>query len=245
MDKEKNISEQWNESFHLSLVRRLVHEMGHPVSSIRMHISNIIAGRIPPNEINKRLIAIDEMARRIEMELGNFKIFRAIELNKIESYKTDNISIRNLIYALVAGFKLKAESKGLTIQVELDENFDMKVDSTILTQILWNLVDNAIKYSYSSDNSDKKSEILIRCKPTKDFVVFEIINWGIPISNEEAESIFEMHYRGENAKKVSPSGMGIGLFVAKKCAEAINSEIIINSKDDRITATLKVRRSLT
>jgi signal transduction histidine kinase len=244
MDKEKNKPEQWNEAYHFSLVHGLLHEIGHPLTSIRMHISNIIEGRIPPDEINKRLIAIDEMAKNMEMELRNFRVLSEITRSKVKSYESRNVSVKNLIFTLIGNFRLQAKSKGLTIRVEHSEDFIVNTDATILSQILWNLIDNAIKYSYSTDKRVQNPEILIRYKLAEDYAIFEIINWGIPVPDEEAEKIFEMNYRGQNAMKISPTGLGIGLFVAQKCVEAIDSEIRIKSDDNKTTATLKVRRSL-
>ena len=109
----------------------------------------------------------------------------------------------------------------VTSRVEL-EGQELVADLPLLQQVLVDLLDNAIKYSYGGTEieitavSQKSGEVLISIK-----------NTGIPISRDDASNIFERGWRGDKARLVTGEGSGIGLWIAKSIMAAHGGQISV------------------
>jgi signal transduction histidine kinase len=93
--------------------------------------------------------------------------------------------------------------------------------------IITNLLSNAIKYS------DKESKINLELSIHENEVVFKVKDKGIGIPLEDQERIFDTFYRGSNTNGVY--GYGLGLSIVKKCVEAHNGNIFVNSRENEGT----------
>ena len=106
-----------------------------------------------------------------------------------------------------------------------DEIPPIKIDKDALSQAIYNLLDNAIKFS-----ADKKG-IGIIVKREKENLVIKVKDDGIGIPQSEWDKIFEKFYQGKNALKYSPRGTGLGLTLVRHTAEAHGGKISVESKE--------------
>ena len=112
----------------------------------------------------------------------------------------------------------------------------INADKEKLTRILQNLVDNAIKFT-----SEGEVSISARANPENDTVEFAVADTGIGIAAEERATIFEMFRQGDNSETREFTGLGLGLFIAKKLAQLMGGDIVVVSELGRgstFTATL-------
>jgi signal transduction histidine kinase len=108
-----------------------------------------------------------------------------------------------------------AEEKGQRLSVDGDETIQVQGDGSILRQVLTNLLDNAIKYSYSG------SAISVRVSLAgDDTVAIEVEDDGPGIPAEHRDKVFERFYRIDNGRSRDTGGAGLGLAIAKWGAEA-------------------------
>jgi len=132
---------------------------------------------------------------------------------------------KKIIYKLVKVYNQNAEVEDKQIifpSITIDDpNRPMLyADPKMIEQIISNLLNNALKYSFSN------SKIYLDAKITKNNqYVFTVTNYGLPIPIEEQEKIFDLGYRGQNALTVSHNGIGLGLYLAKKLALINNGYI--------------------
>jgi signal transduction histidine kinase len=96
------------------------------------------------------------------------------------------------------------------------------LDETLLRHILGNVLGNAIKYSLPGGT------IKFELTAQNHAVMFKIQDWGIGISQEDQEQLFQPFHRGDNVGGVA--GTGLGLAIVKKCVDAHGGEIIVNSE---------------
>ena len=89
----------------------------------------------------------------------------------------------------------------------------VRLDGRLMDHVMWNLLDNAIKYSVSG------STIEIVGEETRDRHVLNVTNVGLPIRAGEEETIFEMHWRSPEAREVAKVGSGLGLTIARRIVE--------------------------
>ncbi len=133
------------------------------------------------------------------------------------------------IPALMAGvvdlYGYVAEEKGITIQSKVPDGLQMTADQDRMSQVLANLLDNAIKYTPSGgqiflDASQNQKEVMITCKDT-----------GIGIPEEETPRIWDRLYRGDHSR--SQRGLGLGLSLVKAVVHAHEGRIEVSSEPGR------------
>jgi signal transduction histidine kinase len=130
-----------------------------------------------------------------------------------------------IIARLKAMLYAEARSRNLTIHFEGFTGMpDVLVDPALVEQVLFNLLTNALKYSFR--NTD--IEILAEVMKTKRAFCIRVRNWGEPILPDEAENLFLPFYRGSAGKRCSP-GLGLGLHSVKQIMEAHNGQVHITS----------------
>ena len=118
-----------------------------------------------------------------------------------------------------------AEQKGFTIKSELGDCGQISFDSDAVTQIVVNLLDNAVKYARNAEDKT----IIVRTQNDKNFTLIEIEDHGPGIPHRQQKKIFEQFYRiGAEATRET-TGSGLGLALVKKFAQAHNGSVeIIN-----------------
>ncbi|NBI43822.1 response regulator [[Haemophilus] felis] len=153
-----------------------------------------------------------------------------IDLEKIDTRRIElNVKETELNALLndIGNFaNLMAEQKKLTFQLTAQQNLPhwIMIDYARLSQILWNLISNAVKFTqkgmvnlrvYTSDN-DKQ-------------LIFQVSDTGIGISKTEQSKIFNMYYQVESAE-YKPLGSGIGLAVAKSISQLMGGDLSVESE---------------
>lgn len=138
-----------------------------------------------------------------------------------------------LLEEIVDLFDYSAAEKAVDIKLRVLDHPILRVDRQLVYRMLVNLLDNAIKYSYSSANTSDRRYILIDCHRYSmhgDFLI-EMKSYGVGIEPDEIKTgaIFEYGRRGKLASERGRRGTGVGLAEAKRIAEAHNGRIKIES----------------
>lgn len=164
--------------------------------------------------------------------LGN--IFNdLIDLDKVDRHELDiaceSVNIAEFISDIVNFAGLISQQKGLRLDLQQQGNTDVfaSIDPTRLRQVLWNLINNAVKFT-------KQGEIGVRfecqtavAKPQLKIVVRDT---GIGIAAAEQAKIFDMYYKVEDPNRSNALGSGIGLAVSKALVEAMGGKISVSSE---------------
>ena len=99
----------------------------------------------------------------------------------------------------------------------------VRADETKLREVIFNLIDNAIRYT------SRDTQVAISVVQRANSVEFKVVDRGIGVAEVDKHRLFSKFYRADNAIAARPSGTGIGLFVAKKVIEAHDGKIIFES----------------
>ncbi|MDX1401061.1 MAG: HAMP domain-containing sensor histidine kinase [Kiloniellales bacterium] len=105
---------------------------------------------------------------------------------------------------------------------EEGERRSLRLDSAYLRALMSNILQNAVKYSPGRD------EIMVQLSYKTKTVAIRVTDWGIGISQEDIEEVFEPFKRGRNAESIS--GSGLGLTIAKASAEAMGGTLAVSSR---------------
>ena len=124
-------------------------------------------------------------------------------------------------------FKLKVEKQGGTIEAALDaDDADVKVDEMQFTNVIFNLLDNALKYMKEDEAPQLK---VTTSNPSSGKLEIKVADNGIGIKKEHLKLIFEKFYRVSTGNRHDVKGFGLGLAYVKKMIEAFGGTINVES----------------
>ncbi|MBN1184468.1 MAG: PAS domain S-box protein [Bacteroidales bacterium] len=156
-----------------------------------------------------------------------------IDISKIESGQMDvvfeDVNLRQNMEYLISFFKPYAEERGLELKAEdksITEDFIIRTDSTKLSQIMSNLINNAIKYT-------DKGKITFGYTLENNQVTFYVKDTGIGIHSAQMDIIFERFRQGELPDLKIVEGTGLGLYICKAYIELLGGEIWVESEKDK------------
>ncbi|WP_372626087.1 ATP-binding protein [Arsukibacterium sp.] len=162
--------------------------------------------------------------------LGN--IFNdIIDLDKIDRQDLDivyqSIHIQGFLNDIANFAELICQQKGLNFILRCQGDMDtyLKIDATRLRQVLWNLLNNAVKFT-------AHGQIGLDCTLNANHaqLLFKVQDTGIGIATAEQERIFDMYYKSTDGRRLSIVGSGIGLSVSRALVEAMGGEVSLTSK---------------
>lgn len=201
------------------------HQLRTPLSSIKGYISMILEGTYGEieakiKEILSKVYQANESLINLVSDLLNIS---KIERGKIE-YNFQKIDLFKVVMEAINQLKLDAEKKHLEVNLSGEENkFYINADSEKITQVVLNLVDNAIKYT-------PKGEIDIKLEKKENDILLSISDTGIGINREEIRNLFKKFSRGKEITKTYTGGTGLGLYIAFKIVEAHKGKIWAESR---------------
>lgn len=164
--------------------------------------------------------------------LGN--IFNdIIDLDKIDRQDLDiacqSVDLAQFIGDIANFAELICQQKGLQFKLQQVGDFQVfaRLDPTRVRQVLWNLLNNAVKFT-------AKGTVSLYCEFVADaepcHLIFMVSDTGIGIAPQEQSRIFDMYYKSSDGRRLSIVGSGIGLSVSKALTEAMGGEISLQSQ---------------
>ena len=222
---------------HMDFVSTVSHELRTPLTSIKGFADTLLAaGDRLDKEQQKRFISIiktqiDRLTRLVE----NLLTVSRLESQKDKSiYKA--ITFKNFVEQLVHTISQKAQDHNINLVINPNLP-QIWADSDKLEQIMTNLLDNAIKYSYKNTNIDIITSYVA---DNPDFVEIMVKDQGVGIPKEFQDKIFTKFSRIDNPLTSHVEGTGLGLYITKSLVESMGGRISLNSDDNGTTFILKL-----
>jgi signal transduction histidine kinase len=176
-------------------------------------------------EINRMVVLLNDTLILEKQSLGKY------------SYNPSNFSLSLYLSNFVNEYySQKIDNKRIKL-IMPDLPMDIRSDSQILTHIMSNLLDNALKYS------DENTTVKLKVEPLSSGIQISIIDQGIGIPEDEQVHLFESFFRASNV--VGIVGTGLGLTIVKQFVELLNGTITYTSalnKGSEFTITLPLHR---
>jgi two-component system sensor histidine kinase KdpD len=223
-----------SERLRSALLTSISHDLKTPLASVLGAASTMrdLAGALSDTEKRDLLATVIDESERLNRFIANL-----LDMTKLES---GAIVPKTALHDLgeIVGSALRRASKILTrhkIALELAADLPMlELDAVLFEQVLFNLLDNAAKYSPAD------TTIAIRSQRDKDRVVLQVADEGDGIPQGELESIFDKFYRVQKGDHVRP-GTGLGLAISRGFVEAMRGTISAANRADRSGAVLTIR----
>jgi two-component system sensor histidine kinase BaeS len=207
---------QVQESLRRKMTSNIAHELRTPISAIRGELEAMIDGLIPvdPESLHSLHAEIERLRKIIEgiEELSQAEASSRYMLKKI-------FGARSFLSAILGRLKLLFDEKGVSLDLDCDEAVTINADPDRFSQIIINLLSNALKATGTG------GRVWIKVSRLPQSAVIQVCDTGKGIKQEDLSFIFERFYRGEKG------GLGIGLTIVKELVDAHGGSIEVQSME--------------
>ena len=215
-------------------VANVSHELRTPLSIVRGYIETLLDN---PETSEKELSRILRVMERHSKRLG-LLVDDLLTLAQLESRNTalqfSDVQLEELFESVIRDWGKQLAEKQLKVIVDLSPDARMiRADETRLHEVLYNLLDNAVKYSREN------GEIRMQASPRGHEIVLSVTDNGIGISKDDLPRIFERFYRADKARSRELGGTGLGLAIVKHIAQLHGGRVEAESELGRGT-TIRV-----
>ena len=202
----------------------VTHELKTPIAAIRLNTQTLKNRKLTEEQSQDLCTDIITESNRLETLVNNILLATQFEQNTVLGnwQKTD---LSALVEAQIKRFQQLFPER--TVNSNIHSNIFLQAEENMLVSLLFNLLENANKYSPVSE------PISVLLKGSDHIVLLEISDFGIGIPNEERKSIFEKFHRVGNEETRSQKGTGLGLYIVKEICKAHKAEITISDNSPR------------
>jgi len=212
------------ESVRKEFVANVSHELRTPLSSIKGYAETLMDGALKDEKNAGDFVRIIyDDAVRLERLVNDI-----LDLSKLESDRWDLnkriLSLSGVINKTAGHFRAAAAEKDIKITVNIPASIpEVMADEVMLSQIIFNLVDNAVKYT------DHSGSVVISAVGNKDHVRVSVSDNGIGIPQEDLPRIFERFYRVDKTRSRELGGTGLGLAIVKHAVQVHGGDVSVES----------------
>lgn len=207
------------------LMATISHELRTPLNGI-IGLSRILLDEKLSEQQREYLKTINISAVSLGHIFSDIIDLEKIDSRRIELFKTE-VEFSQLISDISHFANLMADQKKLKFHIDYDENLPefIVADNARLSQILWNLVSNAVKFTPAG------GDIFLKVvRAGDDRFSFILRDTGIGIAKHEQRKIFAMFYQAENSVNGKAQGSGIGLAISKRIARLMGGDLTVESE---------------
>lgn len=235
-----------SEALKSHFISNITNEIVNPFTSILGLSKSILSVEKQDwKKVVSMVALIHNEAFNLDFQLKNIFTAAKIEAGEIGP-NISKVNVRSLAQTVIDSFSVVARKMGIDIildyQIEFGfgKNYYYKTDSEKLKQILSNILNNAIKYSY------KDSKVILKLWVEDDMLYISIQDFGTGISEKNQNIIFERFKRLDTGINSINQGHGLGLSITKALCDVIGAQIDIKSqKGEGTTFTLTIPESQT
>ena len=217
------------ESSRRSFVANVSHELKTPMTTIGGFIDGILDGTIGKDKQTHYLQIVSDEVKRLSRLVVSMLNLSKIEAGKL-SLKRQDFDLCDMIFRTMLGFEQLIEQKQFRITgLENMESTIISGDKDMLMQVVYNLVDNAVKFT------PEGGEIHFDAVHDMQKVYVSIRNSGKGISSEEIDRVFDQFYKVDKSRSFDVKGAGLGLYIAKSIVEMHGGAIKASSVENQYT----------
>ncbi len=212
------------DSLKSEFVATVSHDLRSPLTLMRGYATMLeMVGQINEQQqgyVRKIISGVENMSRLINnlLDLGRIEIGVGLQV--------ENVSVRDIVERVAGALQLQAAQKNITLSAEAASDLPVSIeaDQALLHQGVYNLVENAIKYTLAG------GRVTLAVRATPSDMLFEIRDNGIGIAPADLPRLFEKFYRGSQREARAQHGTGLGLAIVRSIAERHGGKVWVDSE---------------
>ena len=217
------------ESSRRSFVANVSHELKTPMTTIGGFIDGMLDGTIPPEQQSHYLKIVSEEVKRLSRIVVSMLNLSKIEAGQLDLNITD-VDLSSMILNTFLTLEQKISSGRIEIRgLDSLSQHKVRADKDMLSQVVYNLVDNAVKFT------PQNGFISVRITEEENCTKTHILNSGAGIASDEINKIFERFYKVDKSRSADAKSTGLGLYIVKSILELHNGNIYAESIEGRYT----------
>jgi len=169
--------------------------------------------------VKKIISGVENMSRLVNnlLDLGRIDLGVGLQV--------EHVTVLDIIERATSALQLQASQKNIELSVEFSKDMPhaVEADQALLHQAVYNLVENAIKYT--PDNG----RVTISTSSQPGYLIFTVVDSGIGIAAEDMPRLFEKFYRGKQREARAQHGSGLGLAIVHSIAESHGGRVWVDS----------------
>jgi signal transduction histidine kinase len=205
-------------------ISNVSHELKSPLTSIRMMTELLHHNRVRTEERKSAYYAaMLQESERLSHLIDNILDFSRMDEDR-KKYDFTHLDLDELLATFLESTRERLTGTGFSIRYDCpDQVPQIRADKDAILQVIYNLVDNAIKFS------GKSKQIDIGLFAGEDEMQLSVKDYGIGISVKDQEKIFDRFYRADEPQQLGIKGSGIGLTIVKKIIEVHKGRLTLES----------------
>ncbi len=218
--KQRKLSEVKND-----FINNMTHELKTPISTIGLSSEMLLRHDLSndPEKIKRYAGIIHKENKRLENQVERVLNVAKLDKDKL-ILKKSTLDIHDLLEEVKDNFEFNQSEIGGDITMELNAGDDaIRADEVHISNVLYNLIDNAIKYC------EEVPKIHIKTRNEGKYLVIEISDNGIGIRREDLGQIFDKFFRVHTGNRHDVKGFGLGLYYVKIILEAHKGSVDVKS----------------
>jgi len=207
-------------------IANISHELRTPMTTISGFADGILDGTIPPEDEKKYLISIRDETRRLSRLVKDM-----LEVSRMKSWAADEsrrsvFDLTELILQTMLSFETRATKKNLDVDPQLpDSHIMVFADKDAITQVLYNLLDNAVKFAKPG------TCLVVKLYKDSEKAYVSIRDYGETIPLDDLPFIFDRFHKSDRSRSLDKEGVGLGLYLVKAIINAHDEDIAVRSED--------------
>jgi signal transduction histidine kinase len=219
---------QKSETQRQEFVANISHELKTPMTTIAGYMDGMLDGTIPKEKHAQYMQVISSEVRRLSRLVRSM-----LEISRMQSQGADESRRCKFDLCETAGqvllsFEQKINRKKLDVQVQMpDVPLYAFADPDAITQVIYNLTDNAVKFC------DESGTLGLRVYPQDGKIVTAVSNTGTTIPPDELPLIFDRFHKTDKSRSMDRDGVGLGLYIVKTIICSHGEDITVTSRDGK------------
>ncbi len=213
------------ESERREFVANVSHELRTPLTTMRSYLEALADGAWKDEKIAPQFLDVTQTETERMIRLVN----DLLQLSKLDSkdyrFSKDIINFTSYFHRIIDRFEMTKKQHVTFVRKLVDKPLYVEMDQDKITQVLDNIISNALKYS------PEGGTVTFQVKESKDEIEVSVRDQGVGIPKENIERIFDRFYRVDKARTRKLGGTGLGLAIAKEMVEAHGGKIWAESEE--------------
>jgi len=213
-------------------VANVSHELKTPMTTIAGFMDGMLDGTIPPAQHRHYMQLVSDEVRRLSRLVRSMLEISRLQSQGISEEKKRRFDLSETIGQVLISFEQRINRKHIFVDVQMpDRSVWAKADPDSITQVIYNLTDNAIKFC----NDGGMLRILLQPEGAKARVTVQ--NTGPTVDPEELPLLFDRFHKTDKSRSEDREGVGLGLYIVKTILNSHGENITVTSENGLTTFT--------